>query len=84
MAIRALIHIMNSDPIYCELDEMPDPSHQFIRVRNPTKRDGKPLDNVDERVTSIAYPWNRITFVEFFNEESSREAVIGFFREHRS
>lgn len=84
MAIRALIHVHNGDPILCELDEMPDPTHQFIRVRNPTRRDGKPLDLVDNRATSIAYPWSRITFVEFFNEESSREAVIGFFRENRS
>ena len=81
MAIRALIHIQSEDPVLCELDEMPDPAHQFLRVRNATKRDGKPLDLIDDRTTSIAYPWTRITFVEFFNEEAAREAVIGFYRE---
>jgi hypothetical protein len=81
MAVRALIHFTNEDPVLCELDEMPDPTHSFVRVRHATKRDGKPLDLIDDRTTSIAYPWARITFVEFFNEEAAREAVIGFFRE---
>lgn len=84
MAIRALVHILNEDPVLCELDEMPDPNHQFIRIRNATKRDGKPLELVDERTTSLAYPWSRITFVEFFNEEAVRESVVGFFRENRA
>jgi hypothetical protein len=81
MAIRALIHILSEDSVLCELDEMPDPSHHFIRVRNATRRDGKPMDLVDNRTTSIAYPWSRITFVEFFNEDTAKEAVVGFFRE---
>lgn len=81
MAIRALIHFASEDPVLGELDEIPDPSHVYIRVRNPTKKDGKPLTLVDERMTSIAYSWSRITFVEFFNEESARESVVGFFRE---
>ncbi len=81
MAIRALIHIMSEDPVLGELDEMPDPTHMFLKVRNPTRKDGKPLTLLDERATSIAYPWSRITFVEFFNEDSNREAVMGFFRE---
>ncbi len=82
MAIRALIHIMSEDPVLCELDEMPDPTHSFLRVRNAMRKDGKKLDMVDERTTSIAYPWTRITYVEFFNDESAREAVMGFFREN--
>ncbi len=81
MAIRALVHILNEDPILCELDEIPDPTHQFIRVRNPTRRDGKPVAIIDSRATSIVYPWTRVTFVELFNEESTREQVVGFFRE---
>lgn len=81
MPIRALIHIVSEDPVLGELDEMPDPTHMFLRVRNATRKDGKPLELVDDRATSIAYPWSRVTFVEFFNEESARESVMGFFRE---
>ncbi|HLT19634.1 MAG TPA: hypothetical protein VKZ96_09265 [Thermomicrobiales bacterium] len=82
MAIRALIHIISEDPVLGELDEMPDPTHTFLRVRNATKKDGKPLDMIDARTTSIAYPWSRITYVEFFNEDTQREVVMGFFREN--
>jgi len=81
MAIRVLIHIMSEDAVLGEMDEMPDPTHTFIRVRNPMRKDGKPLPLMDERATSIAYPWSRVTFVEFFNEESTRESVLVFFRE---
>ncbi len=82
MAIRALVHIISEDAVLCELDEMPDPTHAFLRVRNATRKDGKPLPMVDERATSIAYPWSRISYVEFFNEDAPREAVLGFFREN--
>lgn len=81
MAIRALVHLLNEDSVLCELDAMPKPSDHFIAVRNPRKRDGKPIDILAPGVTSIAYPWSRITFVEFFDEEVQREAVLGFFRE---
>ena len=81
MPIRALIHILSEDPILGELDAIPDPSDNYIRVRNPTKRDGKPLSLMDDRMTSVAYPWSRVTFVEFFNEEAAKESVVGFFRE---
>ncbi|MEZ4522889.1 MAG: hypothetical protein R3A46_14810 [Thermomicrobiales bacterium] len=81
MAIRALLHFANEDAVLCELDEMPDPTHTFIRVRNASRKDGKSMELLDDRTTSIAYPWSRITYVEFFNEEAAREAVMGFFRE---
>ena len=81
MAIRALVHIFNEDPVLCELDAMPKPTDNFITVRNPRRRDGKQIDILAAGVTSIVYPWNRITFIEFFDEEVQREAVLGFFRE---
>ncbi|CAN5479606.1 hypothetical protein BH23CHL2_BH23CHL2_15570 [soil metagenome] len=81
MAIRMLIHFANADAGLGESDDMPDPTHAFIRVRNVSRKDGKPLDLVDDRTTSVAYPWARITYVEFFNEENARESVVGFFRE---
>jgi hypothetical protein len=83
MTIRALVHILNEDPVLCELDAVPDPKDNFIRVRNPRKRDGKRLEMLAEGVTSIVYPWTRITFIEFFDDELQREAVVGFFRESR-
>lgn len=81
MAVRALIHLFNDDPVLCDLDTIPEPSDNFVRVRNPTKRDGKPIDVIADGATSVLYPWSRITFIELFGEESKREEVVSFFRE---
>lgn len=81
MAIRALLHLYNDDPILCDLDSVPEPRDNFVRVRNPTKRDGKPVEMINHGATSVLYPWSRITFIELFGEESQRDAVMGFFRE---
>jgi hypothetical protein len=79
--VRALVHILNDDPILCELDAMPDPTDMFVRIRNPRKRDGKAMEMMADGATSFLYPWFRITFIELFEEESQRESIVGFFRE---
>ena len=82
--MRALVHIMNDDPIMCDLESMPDPTDIFVRIRNPRKRDGKPIELLADGATSFLYPWSRITFIELFEEESQRENIVGFFRESGS
>ena len=79
--MRALVHIMNDDPILCELDSLPDPTDVFVRIRNPRKRDGKALELLADGATSFLYPWFRITFIELFEDEGGRESIVGFFRE---
>jgi hypothetical protein len=81
VTLRALVHIMNEDPIMCDLEAMPEPTDVYVRIRNPRKRDGKPLELLAEDATSFLYPWYRITFIELFDEESQRENIVGFFRE---
>lgn len=82
--MRALVHVTNEDPIMCDLDSMPNPTDIFLRIRNPRKRDGKPFDLLDEDATSFLYPWTRITFVELYEEDATRESIVGFFRESGS
>jgi hypothetical protein len=82
--MRALVHVVNDDPIMCDLDEMPNPTDMYIRIRNPRKRDGKPFDLLAEDATSFLYPWTRITFIELFEEDATRESIVGFFRESGS
>jgi hypothetical protein len=81
MAIRAMIHVQNEETILCEIDDMPDPKDIFIVIHNPRRRDGKPIPTIDATATSFAYPWARISFIEFFEEVSTRENIVGFFRE---
>lgn len=82
--MRALVHIINDDPIMCDLDAMPERTDMYIQIRNPRKRDGKPLELLADGATSFLYPWSRITFIELFEEESQRENIVGFFRESGS
>lgn len=84
MSIRALVHIVNDDPIMCDLERMPDPGDIFVSIRNPRRRDGKPLELLADGATSFLYPWSRITFIELFEDESTRESIVGLFRESGS
>jgi hypothetical protein len=81
MAMRALVHIHNDETILCEIDEVPKPSDNFVVLRNPRKRDGKPLTFVDDGATSFIYPWTRISFIEMFEDVERRENIVGLFRE---
>lgn len=84
MSIRALVHIMNDDPIMCELEKIPNPTDAYIVVRNPRRRDGKAMELLADGATSFLYPWSRITFIELFEDEGQRENIVGFFRESGS
>lgn len=81
MSVRALVHIMNDDPILCDLERLPDPTDAYITIRNPRRRDGKPIELLAEGATSFLYPWSRITFIELFEDDGHRESIVGFFRE---
>lgn len=80
MATEVIIHLHNEDPVLAEMEELPDPTHQFLHISNPRRRDGRSLHYVTEGATSFIFPWTRITFVEIMHAEADRE-VIEFFRE---
>jgi|SwirhisoilCB2_FD_contig_91_2051501_length_1215_multi_10_in_0_out_0_3 hypothetical protein len=81
MAIRVILHVHNEDPIVAEVDDLPDPSHNYLLIRNPRKRDGKVLNHVTDGATAFIYPWTRITFVEIMDETQQSNSVVPFFRE---
>ena len=41
MAITVIVHVMNTDPVVAEINEIPDPSSAFLVCSNPRGRDGK-------------------------------------------
>jgi hypothetical protein len=92
MSMVAIVHLMGEDAILADMDELPDPSHNYLVLRNIRKKDGKPLSYVDDEATAFLYSWNRISFIEMMGEipstasrgESTKPAgttVFGFFRE---
>jgi hypothetical protein len=80
MSIEVIVHLHNEDPVLAEVEELPDPTHQFLYLTNPRRRDGRGLHYVTEGATSFIFPWTRITFVEIMQAEEDGD-VIEFFRE---
>ena len=80
MTITVIVHIANEDPIIGEVEEMPTLSDTMIIIANPRKRDGKDLHYLDSDVTTVIWPWNRITFLEIL-PSAEEEKIIGLVRE---
>lgn len=84
MAVRVIIHVLNEESVVAEIDNLPDPQANCVVVRNPRRRDGKPLTTLADGVETLIYPWSRITFIEVLDEASSTptaDSIVGFFRE---
>ena len=87
MSIRVIIHVLNDEAVMADLDELPDPKDNCIVVRNPRRRDGKPLNLLADGVNALIYPWTRITYVEVLDEmagTTTPDSIVGFFREDGS
>lgn len=80
MAISLLVHITNEDPIVMDVDELPDPTHEYVVGMNPRYRDGKDVHYILPDVTSVLFPWHRITFIEVL-PSADEEDVMGFVRD---
>jgi len=80
MAYTVLIHILNEDAVVGEIEELPTPGDSNIRVQNPRKKDGKDLQYLQPEVTTVIWPWNRISFLEIL-PSGAEDEIIGFVRE---
>lgn len=83
MAKVIIIHIHNEDPILAEVEEMPQPTDNFIEFTNPRRRDGKAIPYVTQGAKTFLFPWHRLSFIEVMTTDSEREETIEFFREDR-
>ena len=92
MAITAIVHLVGEEAFLADLDEVPDPTHTFIMMRNLRMKDGKPLSYVNDAATAVLYAWSRITFLELMGDISSAAgssvngsqgtSILAFFREN--
>lgn len=84
MSKKIVLHVSGEDPILAEMAALPGPTDQFITVRNPRKRDGKPLPYLTDGATSFLYPLARISFIEVMDggeEAAEGKSLLTFFRE---
>jgi hypothetical protein len=82
MAKVVIIHVLNEDPIYAEVEDLPKPTDQYLEFTNPRRRDGKSIPYVTQGAKSFLCPWHRLSFVEVMTTEE-RQEIIEFFREDR-
>ena len=75
-----MLHLTNKELILGEIDQLPDPSDQFIIVHNPRRPDGTILAYLQEDVTTILVPWHQTEMVQVL-PGTGIEEVIGFVRE---
>ena len=57
-----LVHIANQDPVKIDVDELPEPSAQFVMGKNPRERNDREVDWTDDGVNTIIIPWWRINY----------------------
>jgi hypothetical protein len=80
MVYRLQIHIANDDPIVLDVEELPDPTHQYIIGTNPQRRDGKDVPYILREVNQVIFPWWRINFIQILPSEQE-EDIMTFVRE---
>lgn len=80
MAYTVLVHILNSDSVMGEVEELPAANDTMIVIANPRKADGKDIHYIDANATKVYWPIERINFLEVLGAEEEEE-IIGFVRE---
>jgi hypothetical protein len=81
VAYTVIIHLQNEDPMVAEMEELPEPHALSFRCINPRRRDGKPLNYIDEQCTSFIFSWNRVSFIEIMSSDEEEEEIVEFFRD---
>ena len=80
MAYTVLLHILNEDAVVGEIDELPDPTAQFILLSSPRLRDGRDVSYLLGETNRVIYPWNRVHSMEILPSEEEEE-IVTFIRE---
>lgn len=78
---NVIVHLSNEDPFIADIEDLPSAGDTSVAFYNPRTRDGKPLRYVTHGMSSIIFPWHRISFLEIMASEEERRQVVEFFRE---
>ncbi|MCZ7545397.1 MAG: hypothetical protein M5R40_18590 [Anaerolineae bacterium] len=80
MAHTILIHIMDGEPFLVDVEKLPDPTDTCILGMNPRLRDGREVGFILPEVTTVVYPWHRISFIEVM-PTGEEEEIVTFVRD---
>ena len=80
MALTIVVHLRDGEPMTGEVDDYPDPEHNYLTLQNPRRLDGKDLHFIAPGVTKVLWPIHMISFIEIMPTDDS-DQIIGFVRE---
>ena len=75
-----ILHITGEEPVFGEVEELPEAVDVTVKVNHPRRIDGKDLPYLSENVTTVIWPLTRINFIEVLPSREDEE-IIGFVRE---
>jgi hypothetical protein len=79
MATTVIVHVMGEDPVMAEVEELPNPADQSVKLLNPRRRDNKPLRYLERETISMILPLHRINYIEVTPSQGAEEVDL-FFR----
>jgi hypothetical protein len=76
--IRAILHLLNDQPLAVELLEVPKPGDMAVICTNPRTIDGKKPVFIDYSTSTFAFPMAAIRFIEVLRtgEDGERLPVV--------
>ncbi|MGA9397029.1 MAG: hypothetical protein WBV22_02110 [Anaerolineaceae bacterium] len=75
-----IVHIMGEESVMGEIEKIPDPGDNMIILRNPRRKDGRDLDNIEPEADVVIWPITRINLIELVGAGEG-EKIITFVRE---
>lgn len=70
-----IVHISNEDPVLGEIEDLPGITDSIIIIKNPRRRDGKDLPQIDPNVTTVIWPMNRLNYIEVLPSAEEEEII---------
>jgi hypothetical protein len=61
---NAVLHLLNEQPLLCDLFELPNPADVALRCTNLRTMDGKRPIFIDDSASAFVFPYLHIRFVE--------------------
>lgn len=80
MPYSVILHVQGEEPIFGEIEKLPNPDDVLVTVTNPRRIDGKDLHYLAENVITVIWPISRLNFIEVIPTKDE-EDIIGFVRE---
>jgi hypothetical protein len=76
--IRAILHLLNDQPLAVDLLEHPSPGDMAVICTNPRTIDGKKPVFIDYTTSTFAFPMAAIRFIEVLRggEDGDRMSVV--------